>query len=221
MTHTKPTDRLDAAIRDYVEAVFREVMRVAARVRRGDPGDLADEISAEVLEQPEPIMARYPDPVRYARERVRHAGISLDRRERVQRGEGARLFVDDDGQLRPGRSVVAGDAAVREGGPTAFALLADPRSRFDDAAVDQLMATVLLRQCLGAASRQQLTELLLVDALGYEVTEVAELFGQCRETVSRRLSATRRLVRSQAMQAEQAEQATAAEQAAAYERAGR
>ncbi|MCB0985839.1 MAG: hypothetical protein KDB06_14410, partial [Ilumatobacter sp.] len=62
MTQTKPTDRLDAAIRDYVEAVFREVMRVAARVRRGDPGDLADEISAEVLEQPEGIMARYPDP---------------------------------------------------------------------------------------------------------------------------------------------------------------
>ena len=174
---------------------------MAARVRRGDPGDLADEISAEVLEQPEPIMARYPDPVRFARERVRHAGISLDRRERVQRGEGARLFTDSDGRLRPGRSVVPGDAAVREGGPSAFSLLADPRSRFDDAAIDQLMASGLLRQCLEATSRQHLTELLLVDALGYEVTEVDELFGQCRETISRRLSATRQLVRAQAVQA--------------------
>ena len=201
MTHTKPTDRLDAAIRDYVEAVFREVMRVAARVRRGDPGDLADGISAEVLEQPEAIMARYPDPVRYARERVRHAGISLDRRDRVQRGEGARLFADGDGQLRPGRVGVAGDAAVGEGGPSLFSLLADPRSRFDEAAVDQLVAGALLRQCLGQASRQQITELLLVDALGYEVTDVAALFGQCRETVSRRLSATRRLVRDQLVRA--------------------
>lgn len=195
MTHTKPTDRLDAAIRDYVEAVFREVMRVAARVRRGDPGDLADEISAEVLEQPESVMARYPDPVRYARERVRHAGISLDRRDRVQRGEGARLFTVADGSQRPGRVGVAGDAAVGEGGPSLFSLLSDPQSGFDEAAVEHLMASALLRQAAAGLTREQLFELMLVDGLGYEVTEVAALLGQCRETVSRRLGHTRRQLR--------------------------
>ncbi|MCB0983431.1 MAG: sigma-70 family RNA polymerase sigma factor [Ilumatobacter sp.] len=197
MTHTQPTDRLDAAVRDYVEAVFREVMRVAAQVRRGDPGDLADEVAAEVLEQPESIMARYPDPVRYARERTRHAGISLDRRDRVQRGEGARLFTGADGQLRPGRTGVAGDAPVGEGGSSLFSLLADPHGGFDDATVDQLVAAERLRLALEGLTRQQATELLLVDGLGYEVKEVAALFGQCRETVSRRLSHARRQVRQQ------------------------
>lgn len=205
MIHTEPSNRLDAAVRDYVEAVFREVMRVAAKVRRGDPGDLADEISAEVLEQPQSVMARYPDPVRYARERARHAGISLDRRERVQRGEGARLFNAADGSQRPGRVGVAGDAAVGDGGPSLFSLLTDPHGQFDDASVERLVAHAALRRSVAGLSRQQLAELLLVDGLGYEVTEVAALFGQRRETISRRLSHTRRHVREHLVMAASSE----------------
>lgn len=198
MTETQPTEStegLAAAVRDYVEAVFREVMRITARIGpRHDAGDVADEIAAEVLERPESIMARYPDPVRYARERVRHAGISLDRRNRVQRGEGARLVQGADGVLHPGRVWASGDAPLGDDGATAFSLARDLQAEFVDGTLDQLMASALLRRCCASLSQGQLLELFMVDGCGYEVKDVAMMLGQRRETVSRRLSKTRRIV---------------------------
>lgn len=198
MTETQPTEgtgRLAAAVRDYVEAVFREVMRIATRVgRQRDAGDVADEVAAEVLERPESIMARYPDPVRYARERVRHAGISLDRRDRVQRGEGARLFHGVDGLLRPGRTWLAGDAPVGEDGASVFSFARDLDVEFADVTLDRLTAPALVRRCCVGLTRSQVFELFMVDGCGYEVKDVAQMLGQCRETVSRRLSKTRRIV---------------------------
>lgn len=139
-------------------------------------------------------MARYPDPVRFARERARHAGISLDRRERVQRGEGSRLRPSSDGLLRPGRVGLAGDAPVADGGPALFTLLRDPRAQFEDDALERLAASAVIQRCLLGLTDQQTREWMLVDGLGFEVKDVAAMLGQCRETVSRRLSKTRRVV---------------------------
>lgn len=198
MTTTQNSEavRLTAAVRDYVEAVFREVMRVAANVgRHRDAGDVADEMVAEVLEHPEAIMARYPDPVRYARERVRHCGISLDRRQRVQRGEGARLVQGADGLLNPGRVWISGESTVREGGPSVFSLVRDLAAEFADSSLDRMIASALVGRCCQGLTNHQLFEVLMVDGLGYDVTEVAAVVGQRRETVSRRLNAARRIIR--------------------------
>jgi RNA polymerase sigma factor (sigma-70 family) len=191
-----PAPCLRAAVDEYVVAVFREVMRVAGRHGlRVDADDLAGEVVAGVLERPEVVMASYPDPVRYARERVRHAGISFERRQRVQRGEGARLHPDGEGLLHPGRRYVSGDAPVADGLDCLFARAADPAAQFEPAADDRMMAFELLRRCCEGLSAQEVDEVWLVDGCGFEVQEIAELCGQARETVSRRLSRTRARMR--------------------------
>lgn len=180
-------------------AVFREVARLAARTRRPfDANDIAGEVALAVADRPATIMVGYPDPVHYARQRARHAGISFDRRERVQRGEGARLVVGSDGLQNPGRRYESADAADASGG--GGDLLAHATERVDSLeamVADRLAVGALLQHACQGLSAVEFRELWLVDGCGYTVQEVAELCGQRRETVSRRLSATRRRVRSQ------------------------
>ena len=210
MTDTQPTPRLSAAIDGYVVAVFREVIRLAAGLRRGfDPGDIADEIVAHVLERPEVIMVRYPNPVLYARARVRHAGISHDRHQRVQRGEGARLFRDADGLLRPGRPYGSGNVTPAEGGAELFSTAHDARDQFEASADDRMYAVAELRRCCQGLSIGQVHELWLVDGCGFTVQEVADMCGQRRETVSRRLNETRRRIRQNRAGAQSEKEATA------------
>ncbi len=175
-------------------AVFREVARLATRTRRPfDADDIAGEVALAVADHPATIMGGYPDPVQYARQRARHAGISFDRRERVQRGEGARLVVGSDGLQEPGRRYESADASHGGG------LLANAIQRgepLDAIVADRLVTGALLQRACEGLSPVEFRELWLVDGCGYTVQEVAELCGQRRETVSRRLSATRRRVRS-------------------------
>lgn len=196
MTNTRPTPRLDQAINGYIATVHREVLRCVALVRHGfDADDIAQEIALEVARRPEVIMARYPDPLVYARRRTKHAGISFDRRERAQRSEGVRLRRGTDGLLTPGRPYVSGNATGPEGGDELFATARDVQAEFDSATVDFLDALESLRRCCVGVSHTDLHELLLVDGCGYSVLEVARMKGQARETVSRRLNATRRRIR--------------------------
>jgi len=176
-------------------AVFREVARIAGRTRRAfDADDIAGEVALAVARHPSNIMGGYPDPVHYARQRARHAGISFDRSERVQRGEGARLVVGGDGLQAPGRRYESADAS--EGGGDLLDHAVNCVEPIDAAVADRLAAGALLQQACEGLSPVALRELWLVDGCGYTVQEVAELCGQRRETVSRRLSATRRRVRS-------------------------
>jgi DNA-directed RNA polymerase specialized sigma24 family protein len=179
-----------------VAAVFREVVRVASRVRHGfDADDIAAEVAAGVLDRPEDIMARYPDPLRYARVRVRHAGISFDRGQRAQRGEGARLFEGNDGLLSPGRRFVSGNATGVDGGDELLSFVADPTANFEAGVDDHMVASALLQRCCHGLSEAEIQEIWLVDGCGHTVQELAELRGQRRETVSRRLNNTRRRIR--------------------------
>jgi len=176
-------------------AVFREVARIASRTRKAfDADDIAGEVALAVARHPSNIMGGYPDPVHYARQRARHAGISFDRSERVQRGEGARLVVGSDGLQAPGRRYESADASDR-GELLAHAIRCG--ESIDATVAERLAAVVLLQEACEGLSPVELRELWLVDGYGYTVQEVAELCGQRRETVSRRLSATRRRVRSQ------------------------
>ncbi len=174
-------------------AVFREVARIAARSRRPfDADDIAGEVALAVADRPAIIMGGYPNPVHYARQRARHAGISFDRRERVQRGEGARLVVGSDGLQGPGRRYESADAS--EGGGDLLSHAIGRGESLDASVANRLVAGALLRRACEGLTPVEFRELWLVDGCGYTVQEVAELCGQRRETVSRRLSATRRRV---------------------------
>ena len=199
VSETSSVAHLSAAEETYVMAVFREVARIAARTRRPfDADDIAGEVALAVAKRPATIMGGYPDPVHYARQRARHAGISFDRRERVQRGEGARLFVDSDGLQNPGRRYESVDAP--EGGVDLLARALDRVESLDATVIDRLVTGALLQRACEGLSPVEFRELWLVDGCGYTVQDVAELCGQRRETVSRRLSASRRRVRSRRLE---------------------
>lgn len=196
MTDSQPTTRRAAAVDQYVAAVFREVVRIASKVRHGfDADDIAAEVATGVLERPADIMARYPDPSRYARIRVRHAGISFDRGQRAQRGEGARLFEGHDGLLSPGRRYVSGNSTGPDGGDELLSFAADPTAPFEAGVDDHMVASALLQRCCDGLSEAEIQEIWLVDGCGHTVQGLAELCGQRRETVSRRLNNTRRRIR--------------------------
>jgi DNA-directed RNA polymerase specialized sigma24 family protein len=169
---------------------------VASIIRHGfDADDIAVEVAVGVLERPELIMARYPDPASYARTRVRHAGISFDRGQRAQRGEGARLFEGPDGGLAPGRKYVSGNTTGPDGGDELLSFAADLSALFEDGVDDHMVACALLPRCWEGLSPTEIHEIWLVDGCGHTVQQVAELCGQRRETVSRRLNNTRRRIR--------------------------
>lgn len=206
MTDTKTTNLTDAE-EAYVMGVFREVARIAARSRRGfDADDIASEVALAVAARPGAIMASYPDPVSYARQRARHAGISFDRRERAQRGEGARLFVGNDGLQRPGRRVVSGNVTGTGGCEEAIALIADLDVQVEIAATERMVTAALLQQCFAGLSTSEIREVWLVDGCGYSIHELATFCGQRRETVSRRLNNSRRRIRSNRVAMSPAEQ---------------
>lgn len=177
-------------------AVFREVVRVASKTRHGfDADDIAAKVAAGVLDRADDIMARYPNPALYARVRVRHASISFDRGQRVQRGEGARLFEGSDGLLAPGRRYVSGNSAGPDGGDEVWSFAADPAADFEAAIGDHMVAAALLQQYREGLSQAEVREIWLVDGCGHTVQELADFCGQRRETVSRRLNNTRRRIR--------------------------
>jgi len=182
----------DHLVADYAVAVFREVMRVAQIARQGfDADDIAAIVAEEVLNNSASIMARYPNPALYARQRARHAGISFDRTQRAQRGEGVRLRRDADGALQPHRRYLSGNATGANSPDELFSFAIDALIEFEAAADDRLLISAMLgSQSLGL-SADELNEVWLIDGCGYAVQEVAAMRRQRRETVSRRLSNTR------------------------------
>lgn len=174
--------------------VFREVARLSARSRKAfDADDIAGEVAMALAARPAAIMAAYPDPVGYARQRASHAGISFDRRERAQRGEGARLLSDKDGLRHPGRRYVSSTAA--DGGDLLAAVI-DTKSELEGTVTERMVAADLVRGASEGLSPIEFRELWLVDGCGYTVQEVAAICGQRRETVSRRLNHTRKRLRT-------------------------
>lgn len=189
-----------AAHEAYVVTVHREILRLASARRRGfDADDLAQEIVAELLPHLDEVMAAYTDPVRWARVRFQHGGISFDRSQRVQRGEGARLGRDADGLPCVTREVVSGDVTPPDGGPSLLTTVPDHGAGFDAEVIDRLEREDLIGRCSEGLTADEFDELMLVDGHGLTVGEVAVRRGQRRETVSRRLSRTRSTVAERAM----------------------
>ncbi|MFZ4719719.1 MAG: hypothetical protein ACOYMR_09860 [Ilumatobacteraceae bacterium] len=193
-TVVPPTPQEEA----YVLAVLGEAHRLLRSGRLLHADDIAQEIAGHTLAAAPRLMAQHPDPVLYARTRVRHASISYDRTQRAQRGEGVRLVVDADGTVHPGRRGVSGDAPAAESGEPLFGSFADPDASFEQALVGALDAHVALQRLVHGeqpVTAMQLAELLEVDGLGHRVQDVAARRSQARETVSRRISRTRTTLR--------------------------
>ncbi|HQZ36838.1 MAG TPA: hypothetical protein PK020_20595 [Ilumatobacteraceae bacterium] len=177
--------------------VFREVARLSARSRKAfDADDIAGDVALALAKRPADIMAAYPDPVGYARQRASHAGISFDRRERAQRGEGVRLLVGSDGLRHPGRRYISANAA--DGGDL-LAEVVDGALDVDTAVAERMVASAMLREVRDDLTAAEFRELWLVDGCSHSVQEVAAVVGQRRETVSRRLNHTRSQVRLKAL----------------------
>ncbi|MFM2182391.1 MAG: hypothetical protein RJB61_685 [Actinomycetota bacterium] len=173
------------------------VMRAVARQlrRRPDADDVAMRVVLAVLEQPaarqRQIMARYPDPVAYARMVARHALIDHDRCERVQQCRGARLFRRADGTIEPGRTWHYGDAPVQSGGESMFDLWAADDAPVDEFVAEHLDALGMLQRVLGGLSADERDLLHRIDGLHHRVSDIAHERGVARETLSKKVSSAR------------------------------
>ncbi len=195
-SNTDATSPLTPAEEVYVLAVFREVARIAACSRRAfDADDIAGDVALAIVSRSAAVMASYPNPVLYARQRAGHAGISFDRRERSQRGEGVRLYAATDGQLHPGRRYVSSDALAADG---PLSHVNEISASLEAVVTERMVAGALLQRCSVGVSASDMEVVWLVDGCGYTVQEVATLRGQRRETLSRRLSRARMHMRHEA-----------------------
>jgi RNA polymerase sigma factor (sigma-70 family) len=205
MRVTTPSSSTDAPreeVAAYIAAVHRTARDVLVRIHRvWDADDIASEIALALAADATLVMTAYPDPAVFARVRAGHAAIEHQRRQRVQRGEGARVFRHADGTVHPGRTVVSGNVAPTEGGDEWLVTYVDPADLLDERLADQLLVSALLADALDGLAVCEREELFLIDGLGWTVQEVAEMRGQRRETVSRRVNAARRQARARALQA--------------------
>jgi DNA-directed RNA polymerase specialized sigma24 family protein len=190
---TSSATLLDRATEHYAGVLHRQVVRVLTS-RPLDADDVAQAVVVWFLGQPEVLMARYPDPVRLGRVAARHACISFDRRQRIQRCEGARLFVQGDGTVQPGRRTISGNTPTVDGGDELLDLMAQPTLFVDDHVVTQQFCADMLSTLQRGLSAADCELLMLVDGHGWPVNVLAARLGVARETLSRRISRIRRHV---------------------------
>ena len=188
------TPRLDArrvdTFTEYIVALERSVVRILRGRGHRFAQDVAVECVIKVLEKGPSIMDRYPSARVLATAMAVRAAVSWDRSERVQRGEGAALDRDADGDIAPRRRGISIDLPVgdEDNGATFGDLL--PGS---DDFVDDLLAEIeandeILRLLEGLPPRDR--ELLwLRFAEGLTVVDIAAQDGRARETIQRRFKA--------------------------------
>ena len=180
----------------YVTAVHHEIVRLIVR-RQGAKAsqDVAQDVVVTLMGKVHEVMARYDNPVVYARVAYDHACVQADRRDRVQRGEGSRLYRRADGTRAPGHQVISGDATSASDDRPLFSTLADDVRPLDDTVCGCVDDRRVLADVLGSAPEADRAAYFLVRGLGYPVTEVAHTIGVRRETLQRRLGRLEALAR--------------------------
>lgn len=196
MTRTAaPAQPTVGDIEAYAAALRRSVVHALSRRDHfGGFGvdDVAQEVVLRFLEDPCRVMATYHEPWIYARASMSSRAVDLGRRDRAQRGEGSRLIATEDG-LRPGRIAVCLDS-VGDGGDRRVDLIG---SAVVPSVEDTIVERLALDDLLAVLNDEERWLLDCVGVQEYTVTEVAELLGLTRETVSRRLSSVRRVLLEQ------------------------
>ena len=170
----------------YVIAFHQEITRLLrSDIRHPLAEDVAQAECVNLLENIELVRDSYPNPGLYARVRVRHAGIDHDRRQAVQRGEGARLVTQADGTVTRARVVISGDIPDPVTGRSILETIPA-----EDTEPDEIVDRFDPRMQLLAAELAKLTPgvrrlLLAVKGGGRTVTDVAAEMGLDRSTASR------------------------------------
>jgi len=186
------TPRLDArrvdTFTEYIVALERSVVRILRGRGHRFAQDVAVDCVIKVLEKGPSIMDRYPSARVLATAMAVRAAVSWDRSERVQRGEGAALDRDADGDIAPRRRGISIDLPVgdEDNGATFGDLLPGSDDFVDDLLADIEATDEILRLLEGLPPRDR--ELLwLRFAEGLTVVAIAAQDGRARETIQRRL----------------------------------
>lgn len=168
--------------RDYLEAFVDELqtfLRGRSTFRGLDTGDVIGFAAQALLTNLSEKMKRYPDPRRYARQRLANAAEDYRRREWADAGMGARAT----------RKRVAGDTAHHEWDGVA------KRETCDIGGL--IVEREALKSALAKLNLQQYRIVCLVDIQGHSVAKASQLLGCARETASRLRSAALKVLRSE------------------------
>lgn len=164
-----------------VQAVLkRRAMRVAGRHHADD---VQQRVALQFFTDPHAVMRKFT-PERFANVALRTRADDHRRTERIQRGEGARMIIGDDGLRRSGREVIGLEAI-------------DPdhdRLGIEGDTVDRIVGNEQLRIALQLLDPRIARALVLVEVHGHTVIEAAAMIGMSRAYVNRQLSAAKRLL---------------------------
>ena len=188
-------------INEYAWVLRRRLVQIlTATGRSRSADDVAQRVSLQFCKAPLAIMTDYPSAATYASVCANHAFVSFQRSERVQRCEGANLIRSASGDYISGRTSISGNARIDESDREYFDTLDLAGDEFAERLADDSATRSMLEACLIGLDAKERELLYLVDGMGYQVKEVAQMVGQARETVNRRLSRIRRQVQMAASQ---------------------
>ncbi len=160
----------------YLEAVKVEAFRIAVKNHgRLEADDIVQDVLVKLWGRLDETMTAYPDPVVYARAVCRNSGIDHLRRQKSQRGSGA----------RGGRDVISGDAPDAATGLSYF----DTRESVGDDIADEVIAALendyrWAEIQMGVPPREfEAMRLTFLD--GYTDAEAGDIMGVTRESVNR------------------------------------
>lgn len=209
MTSTVPSPA--AQIEEFAAALRRSVVRVL-RSQGGHTAfeidDIAQDTVMRFLEDPCRVMEAYPAPWVYARASLRSRSSDFARRERSQRGEGARLVAGRHGSTTRRVAVSLDQGGRGADGRPLDLQIADHRQD-----VERVLDRIQVDELLRLLTVRERAILLGVDGHDYTVVEIAEALGLRRETVSRLLARIRMTVRQVIVAADAALDACDSEEA--------
>ncbi len=171
----------DIARTNYWIRVRAQVERIINNRCREGADDVEQMVAEQFLANPDHIMATY-EPEVFANVAVDSRANDWRRTERVQKGEGARLYRTVDDLAVPGRQVCSIDS-LEDFAVDSFNVSAD----IAQSTVDSLQ----IQEALSCLDEQQRQLIVLVNFEGYTVVEAAPMVGLSRSYAQRRLGAAR------------------------------
>lgn len=154
----------------YCSTVWREALRILKTKRRLEADDVAAEVAAKFLADPAKFMAKFPTPEVFAWAVTKNTRLDYERRQRVQRGEGA------EGERTVGYLGDHDHVGTEEANGTRFST-----NPADEAVSAARVAEIF--ECIPDAVDRELAWRVLVD--GDRITEIAKDWGVHHSTVSR------------------------------------
>lgn len=182
------TRQVEALRNDYIAAVTREASRRLATSRSPfDVDDITSILVERLVRDIERLMVEYPNPAVYARVATKTVTIDFDRTQNAQRGVGARVARDANGDVVVRRTVVSGDRRDGETGVAIFDTLADDVDPVE-ALIDALDAVETTVGLLRRIPIRQAEAIYLDKGLGVDQTIIGSMQQRRRETVNRDVS---------------------------------